>query len=268
MTQRRQNNPFGAEVSVSAAASSAAVDDDLAALIQETLSVQKQDAEALDRAAAVARQAEQLGQENLVKVHMQGEQLERVAGKMDGVSEKVDSAGAKTDYLTKLTRSIFVPVFGKEKDTSQNRTDTLGAAHAAASKDGLAAPAKLGPDGRPLWGRRTSSLPEGGFGGVDGGGGSAVNGGEAGSSGQQRAGMVGDFASQEDQQMSAMYEQRIDDNLHNINGAVTNMKHMALAMNASLDQQTHVISAIDSSVEVNQEKLVNVDKKLNKILQK
>ncbi|KAJ3039003.1 hypothetical protein HDV00_012690 [Rhizophlyctis rosea] len=268
-TRKSAAHPFGGEVRA-ADPNAQAGEDDLDALISETLKTQEASASSTARSLAVARQTEQLAAENLVKLNSQGEQLDRVANNLDTASSHIATANARTDYLSKLTRNFLIPVFGGEKDTSKHSSDTLGDAYRNASStpsptsstSSLQPPTpKLGPDGRPLWGRRTSSLPDGGFNVA-----AAVNGGEGGDA--PPAGMVGTYATAEQQDQSAAYEQQIDTDLTQISGALNNLKQMNLATSAELDRQKHVGRAIEDKVEENQAGLNRVNKKVERILRK
>ncbi|KAJ3056833.1 hypothetical protein HK097_003716 [Rhizophlyctis rosea] len=258
---RKGAHPFGGEVRPSI--SEPPAEDDLDALISETLKTQEASASSTARSVAVARQTEQLAAENMVRLNSQGEQLDRVASQLDTASHHVATAEAKTDYLSKLTRNFLIPVFGKERDTSKHSSDTLGDAYrSTSSTPSPTSSPKLGPDGRPLWGRRTSSLPEGGFseGGAAGGGG--------GGSGTPAAGMVGTYASAEQQDRSAAYEQQIESDLNQISGALSNLKQMNLATSAELDRQKHVGRVIEDKVEENHSGIQRVNRKVEKILRK
>ncbi|KAJ3077839.1 Synaptosomal-associated protein 23 [Quaeritorhiza haematococci] len=225
--------------------------DELDLLIAETLKTQEASAASTGRALAVAQQAEQLAAQNLNKLNAQGEQLENISGTLDNVGTHVNSAKEKTKYLTKLNRNFLIPVIGKDptaKSTSAGSTTTTSDATTDQPKK--------------LWGPRGSSLPEGGFPGYPNNGFPVAN------TDAPPAGMVGDWASQDQQAQSSALEAKIDSDLTHISKAVNNIKIMALQTNEEIDRQNQLISKVDDQVETNKAGIDGINRKLGKILKK
>ncbi|KAJ3168021.1 hypothetical protein HDU88_001969 [Geranomyces variabilis] len=226
----------------------------LVALSKRTLEVQEESAAASARALATARQAEQLGIQNLVKVNEQGEQLDGIYKRTGEIQHEVKVAQARASYLDRLSDSFLKPVFGSEKKVKLP----------AASKENAAAAATAaGPDGRPLWGRRLSSLPD------------SANAAAAEPptvvaprQSSTTTAYLGEWADEEDRRQSEMHEKNIDENLSAIGGIVRGLKNHALALGAAVDRQNGVLRATEDRVDESSERLTGVNRKVEKILNK
>ncbi|KAJ3175176.1 Synaptosomal-associated protein 23 [Geranomyces variabilis] len=228
----------------------------LVALSKRTLEVQEESVAASARALATARQAEQLGIENLVKVNEQGEQLDGIYKRTGEIQHEVKVAQARASYLDRLSDSFLKPVFGGEKKVKLP----------AASKENAAAAATAaGPDGRPLWGRRLSSLPD------------SANAAAAEpptvlasrpAATSTKTAYLGEWADEEDRRQSEMHEKNIDENLSAIGGIVRGLKNHAMALGSAVDRQNGVLRATEDRVDESSERLAGVNRKVEKILNK
>ncbi|TPX56661.1 hypothetical protein PhCBS80983_g04378 [Powellomyces hirtus] len=251
-------NPFGAGIrrapSSQTPGQASDGDDDsgdevakLVALSKKTLEVQESSVEASARALATARQAEQLGLENLSKVHSQGEQLDSINRQTGEIGHKIKVAEAKASYLDKLSDSFLRPIFGGEKQVKPKKPDNFE----------WKSPS--GPNGQPLWGRRVSSLPEEFPQPV-----SASAEPPAG----KKGGMLGEWADEEDQRQSEMHERNINQNLEQIGGVVRGIKRHALALSSEIDKQNEVIRRTEDNVDESSDRLRGVNRKVEKVLRK
>ncbi|RKO90444.1 hypothetical protein BDK51DRAFT_46422 [Blyttiomyces helicus] len=247
---RSNKNPFGTGLRRDLDAD----EDDLDASIRETLNVQEESANTSSAALQKAREAENLAASNLNKLNAQGEQLDRVHNNLDTAGSHIATADSKTNFLTKLNRSFLIPVFGKEADPVYKPPPTSSTSSSESPYPAFQA--KMGPDGKPLWAPRGSSLPHGGFPGFPGTERSAP----------PARSMVGDYGAQEDQDRSAALEARIDSDLNGISDAMRNIHAMAGQMSYTIDKQNAVIEDIDTKVDYNQERLHGVNKKLDRIM--
>ncbi|KAJ3154478.1 hypothetical protein HDU86_004607 [Geranomyces michiganensis] len=226
----------------------------LVALSKRTLEVQESSAAASARALAKARQAEQLGIENLVKVNEQGEQLDGIYRQTGDIQHQVKVAQARASYLDRLSDTFLKPVFGGEKKVKLP----------AASKENAAAAAvAAAADGRPLWGRRLSSLPD-----------SSPSSSSSSSAAAEPPTIprdtkyLGEWADEEDRRQSEMHERNIDQNLSAIGGIVHGLKNHALALGAAVDRQNGVLRATEDRVDEASDRLGLVNRKVEKILKK
>ncbi|KAJ3005641.1 hypothetical protein HKX48_000565 [Thoreauomyces humboldtii] len=257
---RRSDNPFGAGIRRGPPAVSTADEDldeegdevaKLVALSKRTLQVQEESADASSRALAKVMQAEQLGLENLGKVYAQGEQLEDIHSKTGETGHKIKIAAAKASYLDKLSDSFLKPIFGGEKTVKPS-------------------PPPTGLDGRPLWGRRLSSLADT----APTGSTSHVHASAASAEPVSRRregdgnGMLGSWASVEDRQQSEMHERRIEDNLDKIGGVVRGIKEHAIVLGQEIEKQNVLLRNTEENVEEQHERLRGVNRKLEKVLRK
>ncbi|KAI9094073.1 hypothetical protein DFS34DRAFT_252900 [Phlyctochytrium arcticum] len=268
----RTGNPFGAGVRRTSSWQTAAqqqngssADDDnsgdevaqLVALSKKALEVQEESANATARMLATAKMTESLGNENLTKLHMQGEQLDSIHTRTEESSHKIEVAQARTSYLDKLSDSFLKPVFGREKVVKEKKSNV-----------NFEWKAPAGTNGQPLWGRRVSSLPEEFPGAVPGAGAAAAEPGSLRNSKVQPGGVLGEWASSDDRQKSEMHEATIENNLNQISGVVAGIRHQAQVMGTELDRQTHVIRSTQDNVSDQTDKLRGVNQRIDKILRK
>ncbi|TPX68400.1 hypothetical protein SpCBS45565_g03167 [Spizellomyces sp. 'palustris'] len=251
----KTGNPFGAGIRRSWAPPSpdddSSVGDEVAQLValsKRTLEVQEESANATARALATAKQTEQLGMENLVKLNAQGEQLDSIHVKTEETGHKIKIAEAKTSYLDKLSDSFLRPIFGGEKQINQKDSQPFEWK------------APQGVDGKPLWGRRISSLPEE-FPG-------AIAKGAEPKSTVKPGGMLGDWADEEDKTQSEVHEQVIEENMGQISGIVKGIKYQAQAMGQEIERQNHVISRTEGNVMEQTDRIQGVNRRLDKISRK
>ncbi|KAI8845748.1 hypothetical protein BJ741DRAFT_526707 [Chytriomyces cf. hyalinus JEL632] len=84
-------------------------------LAQKTRNVQDESLNTTRAALGKMFQAEQIGQAASSKLYQQGEQINRIAGKVEMADTQRKIADAKAAELNALNKSIFVPTFGAQK---------------------------------------------------------------------------------------------------------------------------------------------------------
>ncbi|KAI8823374.1 uncharacterized protein EV422DRAFT_520817 [Fimicolochytrium jonesii] len=262
-------NPFGAGVRrpIPSHSGPNVQDDDeegdevaqLVALSKRTLEVQEESAASTARALQTALQAQSVGDESLVLVHAQGEQLQSILNKTDETSHGIKVAKARTNFLDKLSDSFLKPVFGSEKQIKPFTPSSNTSSNTP----------PLGPTGQPLWGKRGSSLAPDSY--------LSPNSNAISASAEPNINRnssviipnaLGDWASTEDRAQSNVYEQQIDDNLSQIGNVVRGLKERALAVGEEVGRHGEIIRKTEDSVSAQTETLRGVNRKLGKILNK
>ncbi|KAJ3226914.1 hypothetical protein HK099_003866 [Clydaea vesicula] len=217
---------------------------ELTALTSETLAVQDQSVNTVSNSVNLALKAQQMASTNTNLLNSQGEQLRNSSKKMDEVDSKLTQAKVKTDYLNKFTRPFFIPVFGKDPNI---KTDLKTFEKAESSEEDDGPP--------PVFTKRLSSLPPGGFENYNR---------EVGHAKVECK--VGGWATEEEKDRSLQSEQKIDEGLNVIGGALSSIKLMALQNQQELERQEGYIKRTEEQVSYSEEKLNKVNNKLNKVL--
>ncbi|KAL2913155.1 Synaptosomal-associated protein 23 [Polyrhizophydium stewartii] len=243
-------NPFAKHDSIRRGGAQEDRQDDLDSLIAETLTVQEDSARTTDRALLAAQQAVQTGQQGLTQLSAQGEQLDAINRRMGDVHASIDQAKAKTDYLSKLTQSFLIPVFGSAPAATPA---TAPAPAAPAAVTSLAVPQNH------ISSRRSSSLlrAQPGAAGSASGTGAAAPGSR-----------LVEGASAEQHAQSMRYEAQIDSGVSQISTAVSDLRGIALSMNQELDRQNDSIRRAQDQAATAGERVDNLNSKLGKILKK
>jgi hypothetical protein len=210
------------------------------------------------------------------------EQLDRSKRIHDGTAEHIDFAGKQTKHLEKLNRSMFIPVIGKapgsnnknaaseHQQQQQQASDSWGGwLNYLGMGGGNEEPPK---QPKKTFAPRTASLLDPaaqkpayrseGYGST----GPTGNGSFPAS--KQYEAQVGDWATQEERELSQRHEAEIDKNLDIISGALNQLKFAGLAMQEETERQNKVISQLQDDTTQSGQKLNLVDKKLKKQLAK
>lgn len=165
---------------------------------------------------------------------------------METAGHKIAVAQAKVSYLDKLSDSFLRPIFGGEKQVKEK------------SLANVEWKAPAGPNGKPLWGRRVSSLPPEFPEAVP----------SSAESNVRPGGMLGEWADEEDRQKSEMHERVIDESLTQMSGIMQGIKYQAIVMNQEIDRQNEIIVDTQDAVSGHVDRLKNVNKRVHKILNK
>ncbi|KAI9204727.1 uncharacterized protein BJ171DRAFT_505223 [Polychytrium aggregatum] len=197
----------------------------LSGLVEQTLDVQRESEKVLGSAVATAHSALETGIDNSRLLHAQGEQLKRIDKKLDVLDNELDSAEKQMSYFQKVSRSFLLPVIGKRPPAPE----TLKLA-----KDAIEIQKPPVVNGQPLYGPRTArSLPE-----------------------RYRAEdleamrkYVGAWASEEQQQESAMIESRIDGHLDGLADITASLHQIASDQGEELRKQNQLLSSMNSRVD-------------------
>ncbi|KAI9208197.1 uncharacterized protein BJ171DRAFT_419901 [Polychytrium aggregatum] len=93
-------------------------------LTRKTKKVQDDSLQSSRRALQRLREAEQVAEQNLSTIDMQGEQLDRIERRLDETADVAKIADSKATHLQALNRFFLIPTFGLGKKTKQ-REDQL-----------------------------------------------------------------------------------------------------------------------------------------------
>ncbi|KAJ3195911.1 Protein transport protein S9 plasma membrane t-SNARE [Irineochytrium annulatum] len=228
--------------------------DDLQGLVNQTLNVQQDSAASSSRSAQLALQAQEIAARAANQLYSQGAQLDNVNNTLDGVSDQLDSADKKARYLEQVNRSMFIPVVGK----NPNGTPATVAPQPVTAKPpppatwaswlGFSSTTDADVEDPneppPVIKPRGSSLPE------------------------THKGLVGEWATAEEQARSGQMEGQIDRDLDTISGGLKAIEQVGRAIGAEVDRQNGVLGQIGTKVDVSQEKLDRVNNRVKKQLKK
>ncbi|KAJ3122542.1 Synaptosomal-associated protein 23 [Nowakowskiella sp. JEL0407] len=214
-------------------------EDDLDALVSETINTQQESVDVSGRALKKALEVEQLGISNASKLHQQGEQFNNMEHKLDSVETHISNSKSKMGVLDKLAnRPFWMPVFGQNVADKSLPVQPNGK------------PIPTNPDGVPLWKPRNASLPPG----------TVLNNGLLDTSQSK----VGDWATEEQRMQSAKMEQQINSNLTQLSGVLGNVKDIALGMNQTIKDHNAQLGVITDRVETGSANVERMNAKLKK----
>ncbi|KAI8909487.1 hypothetical protein BC831DRAFT_227914 [Entophlyctis helioformis] len=152
-------------------------------------------------------------------------------------------------------RPFFVPVVGKSPSPSPSPVPRppADAQQQQQQTHRPAVTSSTTPSGRQVsWAPRGSSLKAAPASSAHTSGGSVLADGATGSQHQQ----------------SALYEERIADNLTRISAGVSGLRELALGMSDEMDKQKGLIAGLDDKVSVQTERVYGLSRKVETILEK
>ncbi|KAJ1532407.1 hypothetical protein HK096_006941 [Nowakowskiella sp. JEL0078] len=213
-------------------------EDDLDALVSQTLAVQQDSADASGRALKKAYEVQGIAISSAAKLDSQGASIQRLDHKLDVLGTHVDNADKKTKVLGKLANAPFwMPVFG------QNPKDKAPPVFNMPN----GAPIPTNSNGVPVYQPRTVSKDP------------AVI-----AYGDSLASKVGDFASQAQQEQSLKFEKIIDSNLSELSSVLGGVKSIAKEMNSVIVKQNSDLDRLADKADTNDSKLGQMNRKLKK----
>ncbi|KAJ3095372.1 hypothetical protein HDU96_001195 [Phlyctochytrium bullatum] len=237
-----------------------ASEQELRGLVTQTLDSQADSASTAKKIAEMALRAEQTAAGSLAKLGRQGEQLNTINNRLDGVNDNLDRADAKATHLVQLDkRPFFIPVSSKVAKASAEASKRpepeqqssswfswLGLGGGAGGEGGDAAaggagynPEALGPP--PVIKPRTSSMVE-------------------------YQAKVGAWATEEEQARSKQHEKEIHESIEVTSDALDRLKMVGMAIGQETERQNALLSDIQGKVDVSQEKVDKVNRKVRKVL--
>ncbi|KAJ3256668.1 Protein transport protein S9 plasma membrane t-SNARE [Chytriomyces hyalinus] len=207
-------------------------------LAQKTRNVQDESLNTTRAALGKMFQAEQIGQAASSKLYQQGEQINRIAGKVEMADTQRKIADAKAAELNALNKSIFVPTFGAQKvsamkegklrqqlDSQQTRLNSADSSSAA-----YYSPQQQGSAQAP-----SSS-----------------------SSGQRVGGEM------ESDGLDSDVEDEIDANLDLMSAGLARMKEMGMNMGSEIKKQNNDLKNLHGRVDETTDGINNVSKNISK----
>ncbi|KAI8914534.1 hypothetical protein EDD86DRAFT_199528 [Gorgonomyces haynaldii] len=206
------------------------IDDDLDALIAETIQVQEDSADAAVRALKTAQMTEQIAASQLTQLKQQGEQLKAIDSKMDLMDAHSSNAGKQLGYLEKLARNFMIPVFSKQP---KQETPPPIPERTVFPAEGDKPP---GYTPRPQPAEAHSRLVEN--------------------------------ATTEQHEKSKQAESIIDQAMTGLSSALGNIKMMALSMESELIKQNEDVQSIDEKASVQKDKVDRLNARVGNLLKK
>ncbi|KAJ3368018.1 Synaptosomal-associated protein 23 [Kappamyces sp. JEL0680] len=225
-----------------------ATDDVLDSLIKETLEQQEETADLTNRIAVRVAATEQIAAESLTTLNAQGETLNQINRKIDGLDENISDANKDASYLKALTGSIFIPVAAPKK------TDA-----SILSKLQFSNTAPKDKNGRPIAPPRITSLTVGN-----------MDREKRKDMSSQELGTVSigldESATAEQQERSKRAEEQIDQNLHYVSKGLGNLKQAAITMGDELQRQTEVAERINDKTDNASSNLDRLNAKVSSLM--
>ncbi|KAF3911157.1 hypothetical protein AA313_de0208646 [Arthrobotrys entomopaga] len=200
-------------------------------------------------ALRAAARAEEVGRDTLERLGHQGEQLHNTEKNLDLAKAHGEQAEDQINHINRVNRSMFVPVagspFGREKRAQQEEERIMNrhqqqkdarAATNASGYEGKQAMKGLRPMGAPMGGpRQKMSLAE-----------------------------KAKFQFEADAEDDAM-EEEIDDNLHQLGGAIGRLNLLAKATGQEVDRQNEILKRLDKKTDVIDTQLQKNTHRMDKI---
>ncbi|KAJ3238836.1 Protein transport protein S9 plasma membrane t-SNARE [Chytriomyces hyalinus] len=206
-------------------------------LAQKTRNVQDESLNTTRAALGKMFQAEQIGQAASSKLYQQGEQINRITGKVEIADTHRKIADAKAAELNALNKSIFVPTFGAQKVSAMKEgklREQLDNQHTRLNSADSSSTGYYSPQ------QGSSAAPS------------------SSSSGQRIGGEI------EADGLDSDVEDEIDSNLDLMSAGLARMKEMGMNMGSEIKKQNDNLKSLHDRVDETTDGINNVSKNISK----
>lgn len=204
-------------------------------------SIQQDSLSSTRRALGRLQETEQVGQNNLLKMATQSDQLTRVESRLDMAETKIKVTDAKTDYLQSLSKVFFLPAFGGKK-VRQKEAALKKAQEEAELKEQERDESHQRRLQKLHSAGRTASI-------------------------QQRSSSERSYSTPNGLERDEL-ESEMDDNLDQISAGLGRLKMMGLAMNEELDAQDQQMHRLYDKTAYTDERVQKSTHRLDRLLKK